>query len=103
MRVLVASVAPEDPWGESGWSGTIITYAITYTVTYTFTYTFTYTVTYTFTYTVTYTVDYTVTYTINYTVTYTAMKSWGVLFRRRPRLRANKTRSRSPGLSTTPP
>lgn len=91
MRVLVASVAPEDPWGESGWSGTIVTYAVTYTVTYTFTYT------------VTYTVDYTVTYTINYTVTYTAMKSWGVLFRRRPRLRANKTRSRSPGLSTTPP
>lgn len=91
MRVLVASVAPQDPWGESGWSGTIVTYAFTYT----------------FTYAVTYTVDYTVTYTINYTITYTvtymAMKSWGVLFRRRPRLRANKTRSRSPGLSTTPP
>lgn len=99
MRVLVASVAPEDPWGESGWSGTIVTYAITYTVTYTFTYTFTYAVTYTVDYTVTYTINY----TINYTVTYTAMKTWGVLFRRRPRLRANKTRSRSPGLSTTPP
>lgn len=95
MRVLVASVAPEDPWGESRWSGTIVTYAITYTVTYTFTYAVTYTVDYT--------VTYTINYTINYTVTYTAMKSWGVLFRRRPRLRANKTRSRSPGLSTTPP
>lgn len=40
-----------------------------------------------------------VTSTITYTVTYTVTKSWGVLFGRRPSLRANKTRSRSSGLS----